>query len=65
VVFTASAVMRGTKAVPLKQITDDAIKLAEQNGYRDVKRVLVYEKSALPRFERERTHPDSQSVSEV
>ena len=47
--FTASAVDRGTKKVPLKQITDDAIRLAEQNGYTDVQRVLVYEKSALPR----------------
>eukprot|EP00877_Chromochloris_zofingiensis_P007566 jgi/Chrzof1/3062/Cz12g10100.t1_ACS1[v5.2] len=47
--FTSSAVNRGPKRVDLKHIVDDAISIAERNGYKGVKRVLVYEKSALPR----------------
>jgi hypothetical protein len=35
--------------VDLKAIVDDAISKAAKEGYRDVQRVLVYEKSALPR----------------
>lgn len=49
VIFTATGVMRGNKMVPLKQIVDDAIALAEGAGYRNVSRVLVHEKEALPR----------------
>jgi hypothetical protein len=41
--------MRGNKMVPLKQIVDDAVALAEGAGYRNVTRVLVHEKEALPR----------------
>ncbi len=47
-VITASGVSRGTKLVPLKRITDQALELARQEGHHVV-RVLVYEKSALQR----------------
>jgi len=49
VVITASAVQRGTKRVDLKAIVDRALLLAKGGGYADVRSVLVYEKSALPR----------------
>ncbi|KAI8474948.1 MAG: acetyl-CoA synthetase [Monoraphidium minutum] len=49
VVITASGVMRATKRVDLKALVDDALRLAERGGYRAVRRVLVFEKSALPR----------------
>jgi acyl-coenzyme A synthetase/AMP-(fatty) acid ligase len=49
VVITASAVNRGTKRVDLKAIVDDAANKAAANGYRDLQKVLVFEKSALPR----------------
>jgi acyl-coenzyme A synthetase/AMP-(fatty) acid ligase len=49
IVITASAVNRATKRVDLKAIVDDAIGKAAKEGYRDVQKVLVYEKSALPR----------------
>ncbi|WIA34698.1 hypothetical protein OEZ86_013011 [Tetradesmus obliquus] len=49
IVITASAVNRATKRVDLKAIVDEAIGKAAKEGYRDVQRVLVYEKSALPR----------------
>ncbi len=48
IVLTASAVMRGTKRVDLKKIVDDGVAIAEKNGYRGVKRMLVVEKGALP-----------------
>ncbi|KIZ01602.1 acetyl-CoA synthetase [Monoraphidium neglectum] len=51
VIITASAVMRGTKRVGLKGIVDSALEMARGSGYSDVRRVLVYEKSALPREE--------------
>jgi hypothetical protein len=41
--------MRATKRVPLKALIDDALKLAAAAGHRSVRRVLVWEKSALPR----------------
>jgi hypothetical protein len=41
--------MRGTKRVGLKGIVDSALEMARGSGYSDVRRVLVYEKSALPR----------------
>jgi hypothetical protein len=49
IVITASAVNRATKRVDLKAIVDEAIGKAAKEGYRDVQKVLVYEKSALPR----------------
>ncbi|GBF98763.1 hypothetical protein Rsub_11169 [Raphidocelis subcapitata] len=49
VVITASGVVRGTKLVGLKALIDAALALAKESGYRGVSRVLVFEKSALPR----------------
>eukprot|EP00775_Hariotina_reticulata_P007053 gene7053-7267_t len=49
VVITASAVNRGPKRVDLKAIVDEAAIKAAANGYRDLQKVLVFEKSALPR----------------
>jgi acetyl-CoA synthetase len=49
VVITASAVNRGSKRVPLKGIVDDGLALARKGGYGDVRSVLVFEKSAMPR----------------
>ncbi|KIZ00279.1 acetyl-CoA synthetase [Monoraphidium neglectum] len=51
VVITASGVMRGTKRVDLKALVDESLSLAQKAGYRGVTRVLVFEKSALPREE--------------
>jgi len=50
VVITASAVNRGPKRVDLKAIVDEACHKAAAAGYRDVSKVLVFEKSALPRW---------------
>lgn len=49
VVITSSAVNRGPKRVDLKSIVDEACQKAAANGYRDVSKILVFEKSALPR----------------
>lgn len=49
VVITASAVNRGPKRVDLKSIVDEACSKAAAAGYRDVSKILVFEKSALPR----------------
>jgi hypothetical protein len=49
VIITSSAVNRGPKRVDLKAIVDDACQKAAAAGYRDVSKILVYEKSALPR----------------
>ena len=51
VIITASGVMRGAKRVELKALVDAALALAAKGGYRGVRRVLVFEKSALPREE--------------
>jgi hypothetical protein len=50
VVITSSAVNRGPKRVDLKSIVDEACQKAAANGYRDVNKILVFEKSALPRW---------------
>lgn len=49
-IITASAVNRGPKRVDLKAIVDEACHKAAAAGYRDVSKVLVFEKSALPRW---------------
>lgn len=41
---------RGPKRVDLKAIVDEACHKAAAAGYRDVSKVLVFEKSALPRW---------------
>ncbi|CAL8467441.1 g6979 [Coccomyxa elongata] len=48
VVITASGGARGSKVVPLKQITDKAVQLAAKDGFQ-VERVLVLEHGAVPR----------------
>jgi hypothetical protein len=50
VIITASAVNRGPKRVDLKAIVDEACQKAAAAGYRDVNKILVFEKSALPRW---------------
>eukprot|EP00882_Tetradesmus_deserticola_P022779 GHRQ01024736.1.p1 GENE.GHRQ01024736.1~~GHRQ01024736.1.p1 ORF type:complete len:109 (-),score=29.36 GHRQ01024736.1:265-591(-) len=64
VVITASAVNRATKRVDLKAIVDDGIGKAAANGYRGVQKVLVYEKSALPRYAAARCLPASSGCLE-
>ncbi|KAL6750699.1 acetyl CoA synthetase [Haematococcus lacustris] len=48
VVITASGIMRGAKALPLKQIVDQACATAAKNGFK-VQRVLCLEDSSVPR----------------
>lgn len=50
VIITASAVNRGPKRVDLKAIVDEACQKAAAAGYRDINKILVFEKSALPRW---------------